>query len=98
MAMVMIDLLGASASITGSLQRRMLEVRPNVFVGNLSARSADQLWAAVVNDNPRAALMVYPARNELGLGMKTLGAAHYKVIDHFGIPLVEKIGSKRDAQ
>lgn len=92
MAIVVIDVSGASAVLTGNLQRRMLEIRANLFVGNVSVRALEQLWASVLEDSPDSALLVFPARNELGFSMRTMGNSRYKPVDHYGIQLVKFVG------
>lgn len=88
MAIVALDLDGASRELHGTVARRLLEIRPGVFIGSLSKRAIEQLWAMVVDANPKAALLIYPARNELGLAMKSHGVHRYSLMDHHGIPLI----------
>ena len=86
--MVVIDLEGASPKLCGQLSRRMLEVRPGVFVGALSKRSFMEIWNAVEKSGPKAAMTVYPAKTELGIGFKTTGQHRYHVVDNDGLPLI----------
>jgi CRISPR-associated protein Cas2 len=94
--MVCIDLDGGPESLRGMCSRRLLEVRAGCYVGSLSRRSIEQLWKAVELAEPKAALLIYPAKNELGIGMKQLGLHRYRVLDHYGIPLVavNKVGAE----
>lgn len=95
MPMVVLDLDGAPAALIGTASRRMLEVRPGVFVGSLSARVIDQLWAEVEKTRPRSALLVRSERNELGLGFKQLGDHRYKLCEQHGIMLVSFLGKSK---
>ncbi len=38
---------------------------------------------------PVSERIVYPARNELGIAIRTIGKHRYAVVDNYGIPLVE---------
>ena len=98
MPMVMIDLLGASAGIEGQVARRLVEVRPGLYVGSLSRRTLELLWDAVVASHPKAAVLVYPAKTEMGCAFKSVGECRYEIVSNFGLPLVRfktvaKIGS-----
>lgn len=88
MPMLMIDLLDATRVLEGQISRKLLEVRPGVYVGSLSRRQMETLWNAVVESCPRAALLVYAARNESGVTMKTLGNHRYKIVDCDGLQLI----------
>lgn len=66
--MVVLMLTACPAGLRGHLTRWLLEIGPGVFVGKVSKRVRDLLWARVlelVKDG--RAVMVYPARNEQGL-------------------------------
>ena len=86
--MLMIDLLEAKPVLEGQISRKLLEVRPGVYVGSLSKRQMETLWNAVIESMPRAALLVYAAKNECGISMKTLGEHRYKIVDCDGLQLV----------
>jgi CRISPR-associated protein Cas2 len=66
--MVVLMLTACPAGLRGHLTRWLLEIGPGVFVGKVSKRVRDLLWARVlelVKDG--RAVMVFPARNEQGL-------------------------------
>lgn len=86
--MVLLDLDGAAPVLIGAVTRRLLEIRPNCFVGSASRKSIDQMWNAVLAANPKAALLVYPAKNELGIAFRSHGQHRYSVEDNFGITLI----------
>lgn len=88
MPMILIDLEKASTKIHGLLSRRLLEVRPGVFVGAVSTRQADQLWLLVTESAPGAGLLVLAANTELGLRFKTCGEHRYQIENHDGLELV----------
>lgn len=95
--MIVIDVENAPYKIRGMLTRRLLEVRAGLFVGSLSKRATEQLWEEVIIANPTAAFLAFPAKNELGVGIISIGNHQYKVEDNFGLPLVKyhkKIGEK----
>jgi CRISPR-associated protein Cas2 len=93
--MVLLDVEGAPAVLVGAVSRRLLEIRPGVFVGSLSVRAMDQLWAEVLKAQPRSALLVRSERNELGVGFKQVGQHRYELCDQHGILLVS-FASKRN--
>lgn len=86
--MVLIDLLDASAILEGQISRKLLEIRAGVYVGSLSKRQVETLWTAVVDSSPKAALLVYAAKNEVGVTMKSFGNHRYKLVDSDGLQLV----------
>ena len=94
--MVAVDILGGEPKTLAIVSRRLLELRPGLFVGCLSKRTIEAIWSEIIESSPSAALIVYPAKNELGIGIKTIGDHQYGIVDHFGIPLVtyKKIGAK----
>ena len=66
--MVVLMLTACPAGLRGHLTRWLMEIGPGVFVGRVSTRVRDLLWARVlelVKDG--RAIMVFPARNEQGM-------------------------------
>lgn len=95
--MIVIDVESASYKVRGVLTRRLLEIRAGLFVGCLSKRAVEQLWDDVVSSNPPAAFLAFPAKNELGVGIISIGEHQYQIEDNYGIPLVnfiKKVGVK----
>lgn len=86
--MILLDLDGAPAKLAGIVKRYLIEIRPGVFVGRISARTSEQLWEQVVGLSPKAAIMAYPARNELGVAFKTYGRSRFTILDCDGLPLI----------
>ena len=69
----------------------MLEVRAGVFVGTLSPRVRDKLWALVKAKNPSGgSLLVARAHNEQGFFVETHGDTSRQVLDNEGLWLVRK--------
>jgi len=93
--MVVIDLECAPPKLYGQLSRRMLEVRPGVFVAALSRRSFLEIWQAVEISGAKSALAVYQAKTELGIDFKTIGQHRYQIVDNFGLPLISTRKSAR---
>lgn len=89
--MILLDLDAAPAKLVGIVKRYLIEIRPGVFVGKLSARTTEQLWEQVVCLPPKAAIMAYPAQNELGVAFKTYGCSRFQIFDCDGLPLVMRI-------
>lgn len=89
MPFVVIDIDGCNNIISGKLLRRLLQIRPGTFVGALSIRATEQLWESIVASSPKSALLVLPARNDLGIAMKHYGEHRYTPGDFDGIQLVK---------
>jgi len=77
------------ASLRGEFSRWMLEPRPGVFVGTMSAMVRDRLWQRLVA-NPRcgAAVMMYSAETEQGYAVRTLGDPTRAPVDFDGLTLI----------
>lgn len=97
MPMLLIDLLDAPAVLEGQISRKLLEVRPGVYVGSLSKRHLEVLWQATIEAAPRAALLVYAAKTETGISMRSIGTHRYSIEDSDGLQLVsiKSVGSER---
>ncbi|MFJ6677405.1 type I-E CRISPR-associated endoribonuclease Cas2e [Actinosynnema sp. NPDC091369] len=76
------------AGLRGDLTRWLLEISPGVFVGKVSKRVRDLMWARVV-DMVRTgrAIMVHHADNEQGLDSKVHHHTWHPV-DYDGIQLM----------
>ena len=70
--MTVVVLERAPRSLRGHLTRWMLEVRAGVYVGTLSLRVRDSLWALVeARIRQGAAVMIFRARTEQGFGYRS---------------------------
>lgn len=65
MPLIVLDLVGAPARISGLCSRRLLEVRAGLFVGSLSVRAVQELWDVVEDSETRSATLIFHAKNEL---------------------------------
>ncbi|WP_370422407.1 type I-E CRISPR-associated endoribonuclease Cas2e [Streptomyces sp. QH1-20] len=75
--------------LRGALTRWLLEVTPQLYVGTVSARVRDEIWAAVsacIDDG--VAVLTYPAANEQGFALRTAGRHRRRPIDFDGLTLV----------
>lgn len=77
------------ASLRGEITRWMIELRPGVFVGNISAMVRDKLWEAICkNIKGGAVTLLHSAANEQGYIIKTFGETSRKIKEFGGIQLV----------
>lgn len=69
--MIVIVLTKVPAGLRGHLTRWLMEIAPGVYVGKVSARVREELWALVLDMvRDGNALMVVSARNEQGLEVR----------------------------
>ncbi|MGK4909184.1 type I-E CRISPR-associated endoribonuclease Cas2e [Streptomyces sp. NRRL F-5639] len=76
-------------SLRGALSRWTIEIIPGIFVGTVSARVRDEIWAAasaVVGDG--AAVLIHPASNEQGFALRTAGQRRRIPHDFDGLTLI----------
>ncbi|WP_374224685.1 type I-E CRISPR-associated endoribonuclease Cas2e [Streptomyces sp. ISL-99] len=75
--------------VRGALTRWLIEPTPGMYVGTLSARVREALWA-VVSDSltDGAAVLIYPDSNEQGFTLKTAGERRRIPVDFDGITLI----------
>jgi CRISPR-associated protein Cas2 len=88
--MVVMLLEKVPKSVRGELTRWLLELRPGVFVGNVSALVRDKLWDMLC-DKLRAgnALLLHSATTEQGFAIRTHGESDRVVRDFEGLFLVQ---------
>lgn len=86
--MVIITLSECPASLVGDLSRWLFEVNVGVYVGKVSARVRDALWARIVeNVQYGRVTMVYVVRNEQGFEFRTHNT-QWQAIDFDGLKLM----------
>jgi len=88
--MVVIVVENVPDHLRGRLAVYLVEVRAGVYVGNVSARLRDFLWAyleAGVAERGNA-VMVWTTNNEIGYDVKTLGKNRRLPVDFEGLKLV----------
>ena len=81
--MVVLILEAVTPSLRGEITRWMIQPKTGVFVGRLSARVRDLLWARVQkNKTTGAATMLYSDNTEQGFSIRTCGPTS-KIIEDF---------------
>ena len=80
------------AGLRGKLTRWMLELRAGVFVGTLSGRVREKLWADVCKRRRGvgACTIVHGAQTEQGYVIQTIGDTSRAVADFDGLQLMRK--------
>lgn len=101
--MVVFMLERVTPSLRGELTRWLLELRPGVFVGQVSAMVRDGLWEEVCaglerrrpkggpherGGEPSGAMLVYSTNTEQGFALRTHGHPTRRVVDFEGLSLV----------
>ncbi|MFN6964554.1 MAG: type I-E CRISPR-associated endoribonuclease Cas2e [Pyrinomonadaceae bacterium] len=87
--MVVFLLEKVPVSLRGEITRWMIELRPGVFVGNLSALVRDKLWEMICQKSRAgAATMLRSAANEQGYEILTHGETARKIRRFDGLQLV----------
>lgn len=88
--MVVIVLTACPVGLRGHLTRWLLEVSAGVFVGSVSTRVREELWARVVSlVKDGRALMVFEASNEQGYEFRN-HRHHWDVVDVEGVTLMRR--------
>ena len=88
--MVVMLLEKVPKSVRGELTRWLIELRPGVFVGNISALVRDKLWDMLCNKLPGGnALLLHSATTEQGFAIRTHGESDRVVRDFEGLFLVQ---------
>lgn len=71
--------------LRGYLERFLQEARTGLYVGTVTARVADHLWATVLTHaGPGDALMVRPDNNEAGYTIQARPHPRWQLNDHDG--------------
>lgn len=75
--------------IRGELSRWLIEPKPGVFVGTVSARIREELWDRLLTQEETASgLLLYSARNEQGYVLRTFGDPRRVPVDFDGMTLI----------
>ena len=86
---VTLVLVAVPPNIRHALTRWMIEPAPGVFVGTISRKVKDELWAIVEETTDDGwALLVESSQTEQGFNIRTAGNDRRHIIDHDGITLV----------
>lgn len=87
--MTLISLTAVPDHLRGALTRWLLEVTPQLYIGTVSARVRDELWATVTASiQEGAAVLAYPSDNEQGFTLRTAGTHRRTPIDFDGLTLI----------
>lgn len=87
--MVVIMMEKVSVSLRGEITRWMLELRPGVFVGNVSALVREKLWEHICEKIKGGAVtLLQSAANEQGYTIRSFGETSRKIRDFEGLQLI----------
>lgn len=87
--MVVIMMEKVPVSLRGEITRWMLELRPGVFVGNISALVREKLWEHICEKiKGGAATLLHSAANEQGYKIRNYGDTSRKIRDFEGLQLI----------
>lgn len=76
-------------ALRGEITRWLIELRPGVFVGNVSALVREKLWEMICRKlKGGAATLLHSAANEQGYKIRTHGETARKIKDFDGLQLV----------
>ena len=88
--MVVLVIDNGSEKLRGELTRWLMEVKPGVLVGNISAMVREKLWDKVNQDSERrGAVLLYSMNTEQGFAMKMCGEPKRQIVEFDGIQLIE---------
>lgn len=88
--MVVLVIDNGSEKLRGELTRWLMEVKPGVLVGNISAMVREKLWNKVNQDSERrGAVLLYSMNTEQGFAMKMCGEPKRQIVDFDEIQLIE---------
>ncbi len=88
--MTVIVLERVPTSLRGELTRWMLEVKPGVFVGKVSALVRDKLWERTCGSmKGGAGTLIYSSDAEQGFTIRFWGAMARSIVDFDGLSLVQ---------
>lgn len=83
-------------SLRGEITRWMLELRPGVFVGNISALVREKLWEMICQKlKGGAATLLHSTASEQGYKIRTFGDTNRKVKNFDGLQLIVVSNNKR---
>lgn len=87
--MVVILMEKVPTSLRGEVTRWMIEPRPGVFVGNISAMVRDRLWEMICQKLKGGAVTMFQnANNEQGYLMRSFGETSRTIRNFDGLQLI----------
>lgn len=88
--MVVIVVENAPEKLRGEMTRWLLEVKPGVFVGQVSATVREKLWQKISKDGHLiGALLIFSSDTEQGFFINLFGDPRRTIEDIDGIQLVK---------
>lgn len=88
--MTVIVLTACPPGVRGDLCKWLLEIAPGIFVGRISARIREKLWARIKDmERSGRAIMVYPKRCEQHFGFEVF-QPDWEVVDCEGVELIRR--------
>ena len=97
MKMVVLVMDRAPQNLRGELTKWLLEVKPGVFAGKISALVRQKLWDRVCkNNNVVGAVLLYSMNNEQGFSMEMHGTPYRKVVDINGLQFIPIEGEETE--
>lgn len=87
--MVVIMMEKVSVSLRGEITRWMLELRPGIFVGNISGLVREKLWEHICEKlKGGGATLLHSAANEQGYLIRNHGETNRKIRNFEGLQLI----------
>ncbi|MGA5321602.1 type I-E CRISPR-associated endoribonuclease Cas2e [Streptomyces seoulensis] len=88
-SMITISATAVPDHLRGALSRWLLEVTPELYVGTVSARVRDELWASVAAcTGDGMSVLIHPSDNEQGFEIRTAGTRRRSPVDFDGMTLI----------
>ena len=89
--MLVLLLRKAKPALRGKVSRWLCQVATGVYLGTVSSRVRERLWARIVKEiGEGGAIMIYPAPTEQGYAVRTTGNLPYTFEDFEGLILAKK--------
>ena len=89
--MTVIAIENAPVNLRGELCKWLLEAKPGVFIGKVSAVVREELWNSIRNDDRiTGALIAYSAPTELGFIMEMTGEPTRSIVELDGLQLIKQ--------
>lgn len=76
-------------NLRGELCKWLMELKPGVFIGNVSSKVREKLWEKVCSRKITGAILVYNYNNEQGFNIQMHGVPRRQVIDLEGLNLIK---------
>ena len=87
--MVVIMMEKVPVSLRGEITRWLLELRPGIFAGNISALVREKLWEHICEKTKGgAATLLHSAANEQGYAIRNHGETARKIKNFEGLQLI----------